>query len=86
MTVCVRNMFVPVKIHCELIDVYCDVMSVQRATERGTSRMDENVARVEDPILDDWNNNGEGVHTTVMRKWKWLFVHGCNCKSLVCTV
>jgi hypothetical protein len=24
--------------------------------------------------------------STIMRKWKWLFMNGCKCKSLICSV
>ena len=36
--------------------------------------------------LGCWNNTWEIANATIMRKWKWLLVNGCECKSLISTV
>jgi len=36
--------------------------------------------------LGCWSNTSDVADSTIMRKWKWLFVSGCGCKSLNYTV
>ena len=35
--------------------------------------------------LGHWKETWEVVCSTLMRKWKWLFMNGCECKSLMST-
>jgi hypothetical protein len=39
-----------------------------------------------DHLFGHKNHNYDTTNSTIMKKWKWPFMNGCQCKCLICTV
>jgi hypothetical protein len=56
------------------------MMMIAPLSQSSTSETHVNAARVEELILEHQSNTWDAAISTVMSKWKWLFVNGGKCE------